>query len=184
LIEAMAAHGGYVLTSWQFRRLWGIVCREDHGPGQSAYMHKEFIGQNASVLLRELGIKVGPEVRQIVVEVEPDHPLVWTEQMMPLMPVVRLPDVYSAIDLGWRSEHGYRHTAVIHSKNVDHMTHMARLMDCSIFVKNGPNFAGLGVEGEGFCSYTIASPTGEGLTTCRSFSRLRRCALKDNFRIV
>lgn len=184
LVEAMAAHGGYVLTSWQIRRLWGIVCREDHGPGEAAYMHKEFIGQNASVLLRELGIKVGPEVRQIVAEVEPDHPLVWTEQMMPFMPVVRMPDVYSAIDLAWRSEHGYRHTAVIHSKNVDHMTHMARLMDCSIFVKNGPNFAGLGVGGEGFCSYTIASPTGEGLTTCRSFSRLRRCALIDAFRIT
>jgi aldehyde dehydrogenase len=184
LIEAMVAYGGYVLTSWQARRLWGIVCREDHGPGQAAYMHKEFIGQNASVLLREIGIKVGPEVRQIVVEVEPDHPLVWTEQMMPLMPVVRMPDVHSAIDLAWRSEHGYRHTAVIHSKNVDHMTKMARLMDCSIFVKNGPNFSGLGVEGEGYCSYTIASPTGEGLTTCRSFSRLRRCALIDGFRIT
>lgn len=184
LIEAMAAHGGYVVTSWQLRRLWNTVCREDHGPGQAAYMHKEFIGQNASVLLREIGVKAGPEVRLIVAEVEPDHPLVWTEQMMPLMPVVRLPDVYSAIDLAWRSEHGYRHTAAMHSKNVDYMTHMARLMNCSIFVKNGPNFAGLGMEGEGYCSYTIASPTGEGLTTCRTFSRLRRCALKDNFRIV
>lgn len=184
LIEAMEAHGAYILTSWQVRRLWNAVCREDHGPGQSAYMHKEFIGQNASVLLREIGVRVGPEIRQIVAQVEPDHPLVWTEQMMPFMPVVSMPDVSSAIDLAWRSEHFYRHTAVIHSKNVDHMTHMARLMNCSIFVKNGPNFAGLGMEGEGYCSYTIASPTGEGLTTCRSFSRLRRCSLKDSFRVV
>ena len=184
LVGAMEAHGAYVLTAWQARRLWGIVCREDHGAGQAAYMHKEFIGQNASVLLREIGIKVGAEVRQIVAMVEPDHPLVWTEQMMPFMPVVAMPDAYSAIDLAWRSEHGYRHTAIIHSKNVDHMTHMARLMDCSIFVKNGPCFAGLGVEGEGYCSYTIASPTGEGLTNARTFSRLRRCALRDSFRIV
>lgn len=184
LIEAMAAHGGYVLSSWQLRRLWNAVCREDHGPNKSAYMHKEFIGQNASVLLREIGVRVGPEVRLIVAEVEPEHPLVWTEQMMPLMPIVRMPDVYSAIDLAQLSEHGYRHTATIHSKNVDHMTHMARVMNCSIFVKNGPNFSGLGMEGEGYCSYTIASPTGEGLTTCRTFSRLRRCALIDGFRIV
>jgi acyl-CoA reductase-like NAD-dependent aldehyde dehydrogenase len=184
LVGAMEAHGAYVLTSWQARRLWGIVCREDHGAGEAAYMHKEFIGQNASVLLREIGIKVGPEVRQIVAMVEPDHPLVWTEQMMPFMPVVAMPDAYSAIDLAWRSEHGYRHTAIIHSKHVDRMTHMARLMDCSIFVKNGPCFAGLGVEGEGYCSYTIASPTGEGLTNCRTFSRLRRCTLRDGFRIV
>lgn len=184
LIDAMAAYGGYVITSWQLRRLWNAVCREDHGPGQIALMNKEFIGKNASVLLREIGVRVGPEVRLIVAEVEPEHPLVWTEQMMPLMPVVRMPDVYSAIDLAQRSEHGYRHTAIIHSKNVDHMTHMARMMNCSIFVKNGPCFAGLGVEGEGYCSYTIASPTGEGLTTCRTFSRLRRCALRDGFRIV
>ncbi len=184
LIDSMAAHGGYVITSWQLRRLWNAVCQEDHGPGEVALMNKEFIGKNASVLLREIGVRAGPEVRLIIAEVEPDHPLVWTEQMMPLMPVVRMPDAYSAIELAQRSEHGYRHTAIIHSKHVDHMTYMARLMNCSIFVKNGPCFAGLGMEGEGYCSYTIASPTGEGLTTCRTFSRLRRCALKDGFRIV
>ncbi len=184
LLDAMAAHGAYVITSWQLRRLWNAVCKEDRGPGQAALMNKEFIGKHAAVLLREIGVRAGPEVRSVVAEVEPDHPLVWTEQMMPLMPVVRLPDVERAIDLAWRSEHGYRHTAVIHSKNVDHMTRMVRVMNCSIFVKNGPSFAGLGMEGEGYCSYTIASPTGEGLTTCRTFSRLRRCALKDSFRIV
>ena len=104
--------------------------------------------------------------------------------MMPIMPVVPMPDVYSAIDLAVESEHGFRHTAVMHSKHIDHMTHMARAMDCSIFVKNGPCLAGLGFGGEGYTSFTIASPTGEGLTTCRSFSRIRRCTLKDGFRIV
>jgi len=81
-------------------------------------------------------------------------------------------------------EHDYRHTAVMYSTNIENLSRMARVADCSIFVKNAPNFAGIGCGGEGWTSWTIASPTGEGLTTCRSFSRERRCTLKDHFRIV
>ena len=184
LVDAMTQHGAYLITSWQLRRLLKSILAEDCGPGTYSVMNKEFIGQNANVLLKEIGINVGDEVRQIVTVVEPDHQLVWSEQMMPIMPVVPMPDVYSAIDLAVESEHGFRHTAVMHSKNVDHMTLMARAMDCSIFVKNGPCLAGLGFGGEGYTSFTIASPTGEGMTTCRSFSRLRRCMLKESFRIV
>ena len=184
LVDAMTRYGGYLITSWQLRRLMKSIFAEDRGPGKPGVMNKEFIGKNANVLLKEIGINVGDEVRQIVAVVEPDHQLVWSEQMMPIMPVVPMPDVYSAIDLAVESEHGFRHTAVMHSKNVDHMTAMARAADCSIFVKNAPNLAGLGFGGEGYTTMTIASPTGEGMTTCRSFSRLRRCTLKDSFRIV
>ncbi|MCB9454175.1 MAG: aldehyde dehydrogenase EutE [Anaerolineaceae bacterium] len=184
LVDSMTRHGGYLITSWQLRRLMKSIFDEDRGPGKPAVMNKEFIGKDANVLLKEIGVNVGREVRQIVAVVEPDHQLVWSEQMMPVMPVVPMPDVYAAVDLAVASEHGFRHTAVMHSKHVDHMTHMARAMDCSIFVKNGPSITGLGWHGEGFTSFTIASPTGEGLTTCRSFSRLRRCTLKDSFRIV
>ena len=81
-------------------------------------------------------------------------------------------------------QHGFRHTAVMYSKNLDHLSRMARVMDCSIFVKNAPSLAGLGAGGEGFCSFSIASPTGEGITSPISFSRIRRCTLKDAFRIV
>jgi acyl-CoA reductase-like NAD-dependent aldehyde dehydrogenase len=184
LTEAMTRHGGYLITSWQLRRLMKSIFEEDHGPGKPGLMNKAFIGQNASVLLKEIGINVGSEVRQVVAVVEPDHQLVWSEQMMPIMPVVPMPNVHAAIDLAVESEHGFRHTAVMHSKNIDHLSRMAREADCSIFVKNAPNLAGLGWNGEGYTSFTIASPTGEGMTTCRSFSRLRRCTLKDSFRIV
>lgn len=184
VVNAMTRHGGYLITSWQLRRLMKSIFEEDRGPGKPGVMNRAFIGQNASVLLAELGIHVGSEVRQIVAVVEPDHQLVWSEQMMPIMPVVAMPDVNSAIDLAVESEHGFGHTAVMHSKNVDNLTRMARAMNCSIFVKNGPNLAGLGWGGEGFTSFTISTPTGEGMTTCRSFSRLRRCTLKDGFRIV
>jgi acyl-CoA reductase-like NAD-dependent aldehyde dehydrogenase len=184
LVEAMTRHGGYLITSWQLRRLMKSIFDEDRGPGKPGVMNKAFIGQNASVLLKEIGITVGSEVRQVVAVVEPDHQLVWSEQMMPIMPVVPMPHVHAAIDLAVESEHGFRHTAVMHSKNIDNLSRMARAVDCSIFVKNAPNLAGLGWNGEGYTSFTIASPTGEGMTTCRSFSRLRRCTLKDSFRIV
>ena len=103
---------------------------------------------------------------------------------MPIMPVVRVPNADYAIDLGIKLEGGNRHTAIMHSKNLDHLSRMARECNCSIFVKNGRSQAGLGYGGEGHTSFTIASPTGEGLTSPRSFSRLRRCVLVDHFRIV
>lgn len=184
LIQVMTHNGAVKLNSWQFNRLWQAVTVKDRGPRKYADMNKAFIGKNASVLLAEIGISAGPEVRQIVVEVPEDHPVVWSEQMMPIMPVVRVPNADAAIDLAVEAEHGFRHTAVMHSKNLDNLSRMAREMNCSIFVKNGSCLAGLGYGGEGYCSFTIASPTGEGLTGPRSFSRLRRCTLVDSFRIV
>jgi len=184
LIQVMTRNGALKLNSWQFERLWKAVTVKDRGPRKYADMNKAFIGKNASVLLAEIGISAGPEVRQIVVEVDQNHPAVWSEQMMPIMPVVKVTNADEAIDLAVEAEHGFRHTAVMHSKNLDNLSRMAREIDCSIFVKNGPSLAGLGYGGEGFCSFTIASPTGEGITRPRSFSRLRRCTLVDSFRIV
>jgi acyl-CoA reductase-like NAD-dependent aldehyde dehydrogenase len=184
LMQVMTRNGAVRINSWQFNRLWKAVTTKDRGPRKYADMNKQFIGKNAQVLLAEIGITAGPEVRQIVVEVPADHPVVWSEQMMPIMPVVRVQNADEGIDLAVAAEHGFRHTAVMHSKNLDNLSRMAREMDCSIFVKNGPCLAGLGYGGEGFCSFTIASPTGEGLTGPISFSRLRRCSLVDSFRIV
>ena len=104
--------------------------------------------------------------------------------MMPLLPIVRVSTVDQAIDLAVRAEHGFRHTASIHSTNVDTITRMARAMNCSIFVTNGPNFAGLGEGGEGFTSFSIASPSGDGLTRPRTFSRERRITVVGALRIV
>jgi acyl-CoA reductase-like NAD-dependent aldehyde dehydrogenase len=184
LKQAMCEHGAYEINSWQLNRLMRSIFTEVPPAGQHGMMNKAFIGKNANVLLKEIGVDVGNEVRLVLVEVERDHPLVLSEQMMPIMPLVRVRDADEGIDLAKRVEHGFRHTAVMHSKNLDHLSRMAREMNCSIFVKNGPSFAGVGYGGEGFCSFTIASPTGEGLTNPVSFSRIRRCVLKDYFRIV
>jgi acyl-CoA reductase-like NAD-dependent aldehyde dehydrogenase len=104
--------------------------------------------------------------------------------MMPILPLCRVPNANAAIDIAVKVEGGNRHTAVMHSKNLDNLSRMAKECDCSIFVKNGRSQAGLGLDGEGYCSFTIASPTGEGMTGPRSFSRFRRCVLVDHFRIT
>jgi acyl-CoA reductase-like NAD-dependent aldehyde dehydrogenase len=184
LKRQMCLHGAVEIDGAQLERLMKVIFEEIPPRGRHGSMNKAFIGKNAGVILREIGIEVGDEVRLAVVEVEADHPLVLSEQMMPILPLVRVRDADEGIDLAKKAEHGFRHTAVMYSKNLDHLSRMARVMDCSIFVKNGPSLAGLGYGGEGFCSYTIASPTGEGLTNPVSFSRIRRCTLKDAFRIV
>ena len=184
LKRAMSRNGAIEIDLAQFDQLKKSIFLDDPPAGHYATMNKEFIGKNANVLLAEIGIDAGDEIRLLFVEVPPDHPLIFSEQMMPIMPVVRMRNAYEAIDLAKISEHGFRHTAVMHSKHLDHLDRMARVMDCSIFVKNGPSFSGLGHGGEGFCAFTIASPTGEGITNPISFSRIRRCTLKDSFRIV
>jgi aldehyde dehydrogenase len=142
------------------------------------------IGKNASLILSKIGVNVDDRIRLVVMEVPKDHPLVLTEQMMPVMPIVKVKSADEGIDLAKWSEHGFRHTASMHSRNISNLSRMAREIDCSIFVKNGPNYSGLGYGGEGYTSFSIASPTGEGLTRPRSFSRERRCVLVDHFRIV
>lgn len=184
LKAAMCRHGAYEIDTQQLNQLMKSIFVEIPPRGKYGMMNKDFIGKNANVLLREIGIEMGDEIRMVLVEVEHDHPLVLSEQMMPIMPLVRVRNADEGIDLAKKVEHGFRHTAVMHSKNLDNLSRMAREMDCSIFVKNGSSFAGVGYGGEGYCSFTIASPTGEGLTSPLSFSRVRRCTLKDYFRIV
>jgi acyl-CoA reductase-like NAD-dependent aldehyde dehydrogenase len=185
LKAAMKASGAVELSSWQLNRLLGAILLENKGSGQHSVVNKEFVGKNAAVLLKQIGISAGDEVRLIIAEVDdPRHPLVWTEQLMPVLPIVRVNSAEEGIDLAIEAEHGYRHTASMYSRNIDHLSAMARAFQGSIFVKNGPHLAGLGADGEGPTSFSIASPTGEGMTTARSFTRLRRCVLKDRFRIV
>jgi len=184
LVQHMTAIGAYRLKEHELKRLERVIFK-DRGPANKpGVMNPEFVGKDASVILNEIGVSVPPETRLVIAEVSAEHNLVWTEQMMPVMPIVRVKDVDSAIDLAVRSEHGFRHTASIHSTNVDTITRMARSMDCSIFVANGPNVAGLGSEGEGYTSFSIASPTGEGLTRPRTFSRIRRVSVVGALRIV
>ncbi len=184
LLRAMSQHGAYQLKEHELRRLERVIFKELGQPGKPGVMNPAWIGQDAARILGEIGVQVEPEPRLLVADVPRDHSLAWTEQMMPVLPVVRVNNVDQAIDLAVRMEHGFHHTASIHSTNVETITRMARAMNCSIFVANGPNLAGLGEGGEGFTSFSIASPTGDGMTRPRTFSRERRVTVVGALRIV
>lgn len=184
LIAAMQAAGAVLLPRGRLAELEKVIFVQQHGPRRPAQMRGELIGKNASVILARLGVAAPDSIRLVLVEVEADHPLMWTEQMMPVLPVCCVGSAGEAIELAVAVERGHRHTAVMHSRHLDNLSRMARQCDCSVFVKNAPAQAGLGLDAEGFCSFTIASPTGEGLTGPRTFSRARRCVLKDRFRIT
>ena len=184
LLRQMERSGAYLLDAAELRRLERVIFTEHRGPGRSSIVNKDLLGKNASVILSAAGIEVRGDPRLAVARVANDHPLVWTEQMMPVMPVTSVSDVGKAIELAKQAEHGYGHSAGMYSRDIQALSKMARVINTSIFTKNGPFYAGLGEGGEGHTSFTIASPTGEGLTGPISFSRLRRCVLVDHFRIV
>jgi acyl-CoA reductase-like NAD-dependent aldehyde dehydrogenase len=177
LKQRLVAAGCYLLSDRQVSQLEKVVLEGDH-------TNKAWVGKDASVILAQIGVRVGADCRLAICEVPEQHPFVQHELLMPVLGIVRVPDVTEAIACAKRCEHGFGHTAVMYSTNIDAMSAMARVINTSIFVKNGPNLAGLGYDGEGYTSFTIASPTGEGLTTAVSFTRERRCTLKDRFRFV
>jgi len=184
LLQHMSQHGACVLSEGELHRVERVIFSEQRGPRRRAVVEKDLIGKNAGEILSRAGISSRGDPKLLVARVPNDHALVWTEQMMPVMPVTSVPDVNRAIELAKEAEHGFGHSSGMHSRDIDALSRMARTINTSIFTKNGPFFAGLGEGGEGHCSFTIASPTGEGLTGPVAFSRLRRCVMVDHFRIV
>ena len=148
------------------------------------HVNRDFIGKDARKIAEAAGIRVEGDPRLLIAEVDASHPFVQLELLMPVFPMVRVQDVEVGIRESVKAEHGFFHTAVMHSRNIDNLHQMARAVNTSIFVKNGPSWAGLGVGGEGYTAWTIAGSSGDGLTTARTYTRERRCVLKDKLRIV
>ena len=187
LIDAMKANGAYLISREQADRLARIVLDEKTNPktGITAkVVNRDCVGRDAKVLLEKIGVYVGDEVRCVICETEFEHDFVQHELMMPILPIVRVKNIDEAISLAVKAEHGNRHTAHMHSKNIDNLTRFARAVETTIFVKNAPSYAGIGFGGEGHTTFTIAGPTGEGITSAKSFTRLRRCVLSESFRII
>jgi acyl-CoA reductase-like NAD-dependent aldehyde dehydrogenase len=184
LKQEMRGNGAFELQGPQIEAVSRLVIPSPKGVGVESAPNKDMVGKDAVHIARAAGIEVPAQTRLLLMEVAREHPLVWSEQLMPVLPLVRLRSVDEAIDLAVAVEHGFRHTAMIHSHDIEKLSKMAKVMNCSLFVKNGPCYAGLGQGGAGFTSFTIASPTGEGLTRPRTFTRERRCTLVDYFRII
>ncbi len=184
-VDAFVRQGAVLLNRQQTKAIKKEVFDiKDGGGGCShAVLNRKYVGADAAVLAKIAGLNVDPKTEMLITEVDADDLFVIEEQMMPLMPIVRAGSFAEAVTLAKDSEHGYKHSAMVHTMNVSNMTMMAQAMDTTIFVKNGPCTAGLGMGGEGYISFSIATTTGEGITTPRTFTRFRRCTLVDQLNL-
>jgi aldehyde dehydrogenase len=186
LMQRLSENGAVKLNPAQLASLTkaAFTIKEGQGGGcAQAHTNKDFIGKDPGFLAQAAGINLPAGTQLLFGETDAMHPFVQEEQMMPMVPIVRVKSVEEGIALSLQSEHGYKHTAIIHSHDVENITAMARALDTTLFVKNGPSPAGLGLGGEGYLSFSIATPTGEGITNPRTFTRVRRCVMVDNLRI-
>ncbi|HEU0039385.1 MAG TPA: aldehyde dehydrogenase family protein [Verrucomicrobiae bacterium] len=186
LMAEMEKHGAVWLNANQLERLTKVAFTFKAGQAGGcphATVNRDFIGKDAPVLAQAAGVNVKPDTQLLFAETDVNHPFVAEEQMMPMLPIVRVKSIEEGIEAAKEAEHEYRHTSIIHSHDVENMTAMARALDTTLFIKNGPCMAGLGLGGEGYLSYSIATPTGEGVTNPKTFCRVRRCVMVDNLRI-
>ncbi len=182
LLSAVGRHGGYKLSSREIEQLTAIAFKKaDDGHW---ILNRELIGKDPAVLAEKIGLNVPASTQVLYGETDQSNPFVCEEQMMPFVPFIRVKDVTEGIRLAKEYEHGYRHTSIMHSRNVRNLTIMGREMDTTLFIKNGPCMAGLGLGGEGYLSYSIATPTGEGVTSPLTFTRQRRCTLVGDLHIL
>jgi aldehyde dehydrogenase len=184
LLEQMDRHGGYRLNASQIAALTKLAFTPPEKPGDHYHVNKDLVGKDAKVLAELIGVKVPAGTQLLFGETDESNPFVPEEQMMPFVPFVRAKNVNHAIELALEYEHGFRHTSLIHSRDVRAMTKMGKAMDTTLFIKNGPCMAGLGLGGEGFLGFSVATPTGEGVTSPLTFTRQRRCVMVDNLRVI
>lgn len=179
----MKRYGAYEVDLKQTEELVKLVF--NNPTGEHPNIKREFIGKTPKIILDHIGIRVGDDIRLIITEVpDDDHLFVITEQLLPIIPIVRVKTLEEALAKAIKAESGNKHSAVMWSENVSNMSLVAKNIGTTIFVKNAPSFAGLGFGGEGYTTMTIAGPTGEGITSARTFTRQRRCVLVDAFRII
>ena len=182
LKELLIQYGAYELSAAQGRALVGEIFKEIRPGRVPSIINLDHIGKPPSVILKHtIGLEIPPESKIAILETETDHPLVWTEQIMPILPFVRCRDAKEAMTMGVAAEQGLRHTIVFHSNDLRNLAYMSSIADASQFVKNASSIGGLGIDGEGFKSLHIATG-GEGLARPRTFSLIRRCVMNDDFR--
>lgn len=181
LISKMQNCGAWKISGEDIDKVLRTVLIQKDG---KYVINRKFVGHDATYILRESGVPFTGDPVLVIAEVDHMHPFVETEMLMPVLAIVRVNDFREALSEAFRAEHGCQHSALIHSTNIHNMSQAARVMNTTIFVKNAPSYSGLGFGGEGYATLTIATPTGEGLTSAKSFTRARRCVMKGDFRII
>ncbi len=181
LMAEMEKHGAYRIGGTDIDKVLGTTLINKDG---KYVINRKYVGRDAAVILRDSGVAFTGNPRLIIAEVDKNHPFIMTEMLMPVLGIARVRSIEEAVEEAYRAEQDCKHSAMIHSTNVHNLSLAARRLNTTIFVKNSSSLAGLGFGGEGCTTLTIATPTGEGITTPRSFTRQRRCVLAGDFRIV
>lgn len=184
LLDVLTKYKAVRLDGPQIEALTKAAFVPYEGQKGKLVVNKDLVGRDAAVLAKHAGLTVPADTEILFGETAESHPFVSEEQMMPFVPFVRVPNVEAAIALAKKYEHGFKHTALIHSRNVETITRMGRALNTTIFVQNGPSMAGLGLGGEGYLSFSIATPTGEGITTPLTFTRIRRSSTIGALRVI
>ncbi len=181
MMAAMRNAGAVELNAQQVQKLTeaAFSWQKDHYA-----VSKDYVGKDTQVLGQAAGVNVPAGVDLLFGETDKSNPFVPEEQMMPFVPFVRARNFEHALEMAVKHEHGFGHTAVIHSNNIANITRMGQVMNTTLFAVNGPSTGCLGVGGEGYPSYSIATPTGEGVTTPLTFTRFRRVSVSNGLRIV
>lgn len=183
-LESMRADPrAFELSLEQLDLLTGLVIVSAGEGDNEPVMNRDYVGRNADFIARAIGLEVSHDTRLLWGEVFADHPLVRTEQLMPVLPVTFVRDVDAAIKMAYRAEGGNHHSAAMYSTNIGNITRMGRRLQCSVYVNNASTLYGLGM-GEGYASMSIGTPTGDGITKPSHFVRPLHCCLVDSFRIA
>lgn len=184
LIDELKKLGACILTPEQTEALTKVCIPEGRGDYKHGVVDRDLVGQHASVLLSKIGVTVPEDCRLAICEVPESHPLVWTEQLMPIIPIVRVPSFEKALELAHKAEYNFKHTSSIYSTDLTNITTMGKKMNTSLFIINGSNNCGLAAGGEGFVSFSIAGSTGEGMTRPSTFVRERRMVCVNALRCI
>ena len=173
----------FELTSSQMDAVSNLVILDSGQGCRGSIINRDYVGRDASVIGSGIGLVVPACVRLLWGVVPNNHPLVWTEQLMPVLPVSFVKDLDAAIELAYKVEANNHHSAAMYSANLGNVTRMERRMKCSIFVNNASTLYGLGM-GEGYASMSIGTPTGDGITKPLNFVRPLHCCLVGKLRMA
>jgi len=181
LVAQMQQNGAYLVSGADIDKIVNTVLVKQN---DQYVINRKYVGRNAGVILKDSGVSYTGDPRLVIARVDKNHPFVRTEMLMPVLGICSVKDIDEAVEEALCAEQGRQHSAMIHSTNIKHLTYAAAALNTTVFVKNAPSYAGLGFQAEGYTTLTIATPTGEGLTSAKSFTRARRCVLHGDLRIV
>jgi propionaldehyde dehydrogenase len=178
LLSAFSRNNTVVLNREQAEKVVNLIVKDGE-------INKDYIGQDAARILGDAGINCDSGIRLAVfVTDQESHPVIQHEQLMPVLPILLVDSFKEAMAAALRIEHGFGHTAMIHSKDIDRITQFGQMINTTNFIVNARSQAMAAEKAKGGTAWTIAGATGEGNTTPRSYTKERRMYISGGMNFV